>query len=272
MLDDHGGLLVGSVLRAHAVNFLFGLCGGHISPILIGAKAKGIRVVDVRHEATAVYAADAVARLTGIPGVAVVTAGPGLTNTITAVKNAQLARSPVLVLAGATATLLKDKGSLQDIDQLALMKPHVKWHASLKTVREIVPVLNTAFARARSGIPGPVFIEIPLDLQYPEDAVRELYASGLGNPKSLAGRLQRRYVAWHLNKLFAGKDLQRETTPRPPTHPRHTALQVAKAARIIAKAERPVLIAGSGAMMLPAEVKSLRQAVEAMGIPTYLSG
>src|SRR5574341_1293436 len=113
----HGGELIAEVCKAQGVPFLFTLCGGHISPILVACKRQGIRVVDVRHEATAVFAADAVARLTGIPGVAAVTAGPGLTNTVTAVKNAQLAQSPVIVLGGATATILKGRGSLQDIDQ-----------------------------------------------------------------------------------------------------------------------------------------------------------
>ncbi len=119
----NGGESIASVLRSHGVEFLFTLCGGHISPILKGAKDLGIRVVDVRHEATAVFAADAVARLTGIPGVAAVTAGPGATNTITAVKNAQLAQSPVVLLGGAAATVLKGRGALQDIDQMALFKP-----------------------------------------------------------------------------------------------------------------------------------------------------
>ena len=87
----HGGDRVAEALAANGVEFLFTLVGGHISPILTAAKARGIRVVDTRHEATAVFAADAVARLTGRPGVAAVTAGPGLTNTITALKNAQMA-------------------------------------------------------------------------------------------------------------------------------------------------------------------------------------
>ena len=123
----NGGDLVGEVLRAQGVPVLFTLCGGHISPVLVGAKARGIRVVDTRHEATAVYAADAVARLTGRPGVAAVTAGPGLTNTITAVKNAQLAQSPVVLIGGAAPTVLQGRGALQDIDQMALLRPHVKW-------------------------------------------------------------------------------------------------------------------------------------------------
>src|SRR5512140_3555622 len=123
----HGGDLVAEVLKAQGVPFLFTLCGGHIAPILVAAKTRGIRVIDTRHEATAVFAADAVARLTGRPGVAAVTAGPGVTNTITALKNAQMAQSPVVLIGGAAPTALQGRGALQDIDQMALVRPLVKW-------------------------------------------------------------------------------------------------------------------------------------------------
>ena len=86
---------------------MFTLCGGHISPILVACEKIGIRIIDTRHEVNAVFAADAVARLSGVVGVVAVTAGPGLTNTVTAVKNAQMAESPVLLIGGAAATLLK---------------------------------------------------------------------------------------------------------------------------------------------------------------------
>nr|MBP9826788.1 thiamine pyrophosphate-binding protein [Thermoanaerobaculia bacterium] len=172
---SHGGDRIAEVLQRQGVKTLFTLCGGHISPILVGAKALGIRVVDTRHEVDAVFAADATARLTGVPGVAAVTAGPGLTNTITAVKNAQMAQSPVVILGGATATVLKGRGSLQDIDQQALMAPHVKWQGSARRVRELAPLLETAFAAAREGVPGPVFLECPVDLLYPEATAREWY-------------------------------------------------------------------------------------------------
>ena len=150
----NGGDQIAEVLRRQGVRFLFTLCGGHISPILVGAKRRDIRVVDVRHEVNAVFAADAVARLTGVPGVAAVTAGPGVTNTITAIKNAQMAQSPVILLGGATATVLKGRGSLQDIDQMALMEPHVKWAASARKVRDLVPALEHAFKIAQAGVPG----------------------------------------------------------------------------------------------------------------------
>src|SRR4051794_22956605 len=173
----NGGDLIGEVLVRQGVRFLFTLCGGHISPILVGAKKRGIRVVDVRHEVNAVFAADAVARLTGVPGVAAVTAGPGLTNTITAVKNAQLAQSPVVVLGGATATVLKGRGALQDIDQLALMRPHVKWATTVARVKDLVPALERAFYEAQSGIQGPVFVECPVDLLYAPEIVKSWYSA-----------------------------------------------------------------------------------------------
>src|SRR5262245_61432399 len=123
----HGGDIIGDILARRGVRHLFTLCGGHISPILVGAKRRGVRVVDMREEVNAVFAADACARLTGNVGVAAVTAGPGVTNTITAVKNAQMAESPVLLFGGATATVLKGRGSLQDIDQISIISPITKW-------------------------------------------------------------------------------------------------------------------------------------------------
>src|SRR5262249_56135948 len=124
----------GEVLGRDGGRDLVGVWGGDICPIVTGAQARGLRVIDVRDEANAVFAADAVSRMTGSIGVAAVTAGPGVTNTITAVKNAQMAQSPVLLLGGATATLLKGRGSLQDIDQMAVMKPLTKWATAVKTV------------------------------------------------------------------------------------------------------------------------------------------
>jgi acetolactate synthase-like protein len=103
----NGGSRVAEILKAQGVEFLFTLCGGHISPILVESKKRGIRVIDMRHEVNTVFAADAVSRLTGVPGVAAVTAGPGVANTITAITNAQLAQSPLVLIGGA----------LQDIDQ-----------------------------------------------------------------------------------------------------------------------------------------------------------
>ena len=129
----HGGDAIADVLVSRGVKWIFTLCGGHISPILVGCKKRGIRVVDTREEVNAVFAADAAARLTGNVGVAAVTAGPGVTNTITALKNAQMAESPVLVFGGATATVLRGRGSLQDIDQISILQSITKWAQRLGT-------------------------------------------------------------------------------------------------------------------------------------------
>ncbi|MCP4245704.1 MAG: thiamine pyrophosphate-binding protein, partial [bacterium] len=179
--------------------------GGHISPILVECKRRGIRVVDTRHEVNAVFAADAVARLTGIPGVAAVTAGPGVTNAITAVKNAQMAQSPLVLLGGATATMLRGRGSLQDIDQMALIRPHVKWAARPNNLRDVAPAVEKAFRIAKSGVPGPVFVELAVDLLYDEDLVRGWYKAQTDKPqKSLLERATSMYIRGHLTYLFAG--------------------------------------------------------------------
>ena len=150
MTEEHGGAIIGEVLARHGVRHLFTLCGGHISPILVGAKGHGISVVDMRDEASAVFAADAAARTTGIVGAAAVTAGPGVTNALTALKNAEMAQTPLLLFGGATATILKGRGSLQDIDQLSLLKPTTKWATSLSTVASLGPAVEKSVAR-RSG-------------------------------------------------------------------------------------------------------------------------
>src|SRR5258706_7065303 len=200
-----GGDLIADVLQKQGVGFLFTLCGGHIAPILVSAKARGIRVVDVRHEVNAVFAADAVARLTGVPGVAAVTAGPGATNTITAVKNAQMAQSPVVLLGGATATMLRGRGSLQDIDQMALMTPHVKWATRVTRVRDLVDVLERAFVIAQQGVPGPVFVEVPVDLLYEPSLVRQWYGA-----KRVAGAQQAASHSAEVDGKAQGPDRQGE--------------------------------------------------------------
>ncbi len=267
----HGGDIIAQVLKSRGVRFVFTLCGGHISPILVGAKRLGMRVVDVRHEATSVFAADAVARLTGVPGVAAVTAGPGATNTITAVKNARLAQSPVVLLGGAAATALKGRGSLQDIDQMALFKPHVKWAASARRVRDLGPMVEKAFDTAISGVPGPVFVECPVDLLYDEALVREWYG-GKGGGRTLAERAINMYLTRHVNKLFAGAAYD-EPAPAPAViAPAPPEKAIRTAAERLAMASRPVLVVGSQALLDVPHVPMLIDALERLGLPVYLSG
>lgn len=267
----NGGELVARVLAEHGVKFLFTLCGGHISPILVESKRLGLRIIDVRHEANAVFAADAVARLSGVPGVAAVTAGPGVTNTVTAVKNAQLAQSPLVLLGGATATVLKDRGSLQDIDQMALMRPHVKWARAARRVREIVPLLKHAFVVAQEGVPGPVFVELPLDLLYDEALVRQMYGAG-GDGKSLAQRAQQAYLGWHAGRLFSGVGEPDAAPSAPPARTIVSSRQVRRAARALVKAKRPLMVIGSQATLEAEAIDEVALAVESLGVPVYLSG
>jgi acetolactate synthase-like protein len=264
----NGGDLVARVLDRHGVRFLFTLCGGHISPILVEAERRGIRIVDVRHEADAVFAADAVARLSGIPGVAAVTAGPGCTNTITAVKNAQLAHSPVVVLGGATATMLEGRGSLQDIDQRALFEPHVKWLGQARKVKELPELLTEAFRAAREGVPGPVFLECPVDLLYDRETVLSWYGGQGG--KGLSGKAVDWYLKRHARKLFAGAGDVPIPPPAVPAVPEATRDQVEKVARRLARAERPVVVLGAQATLEADRADALARAVGELGVPVYL--
>lgn len=268
----HGGDRIAAVLQAHGVKFLFTLCGGHISPILVGCKRVGIRVIDVRHEVNAVFAADAVARLTGIPGVAAVTAGPGVTNTITAIKNAQLAQSPLVLLGGATATALKGRGALQDIDQMALIKPHVKWAKAVRTVKDLAPSIARAFEIAKSGVPGPVFVECPVDLLYEEAIVREWYGLKSQSGRTLAERAIKFYLDRHVNHLFAGVDAAQNFSRVEVKPPLPNANDVRAAASRLAEAERPVLLVGSQAVLEANAVARVASAIAQLGVPVYLSG
>ena len=266
----NGGGLLAEVLERQGVRFLFTLCGGHISPILVAAKARGLRVIDVRHEATAVFAADAVARLTGVPGAAAVTAGPGLTNTITALQNARMAESPVVVLGGATATLLKGRGALQDIDQLALVRPLVKEALAIERVRDLVPALERAFHVAALGVPGPVFVECPVDLLYDRELVEGWYGGKGG--RGIAGKLLGLYLKRHARRLFAGAGDAAPGERAPVPRPLPAPADVHRAARWLAGAKRPVLVVGSGALTDPTGAEEVAAAIETLGAPTYLGG
>jgi len=236
----HGGDRVAGALLRHGVKFVFTLCGGHISPILTAARALGLRVVDTRHEATAVFAADAVARLTGIPGVAAVTAGPGVTNTITALKNAQLAQSPLVLIGGAAPTALQGRGALQDIDQAPLVAPHVKMIRRVRRVRDLAPSIDEALAAARGGVPGPVFVECPVDVLYGEEVIRGWYAAAAGKGTSLADRGLRWYLDRHVNAIFAGsKDpLVSETAMPPPALASEAEIASARSVRCFSSEAR----------------------------------
>lgn len=272
----HGGDIIADVLARHGATHLFTLCGGHISPILTGAQARGIRVVDVRDEANAVFAADAVARMTGTIGVAAVTAGPGVTNVVTAVKNAQMAQSPLVVFGGSTATLLKGRGALQDIDQLSIMRPLTKWATMVKTVPALAPTVERACQIAVEGVPGPVFVEVPVDLLYPEEVVRGWYEkeAGLGKAKGIGAKALELYIKGHLYRQFRAPVL-------PEVHlPGRDALHLNlrgdgaldRAAAALKGAQRPVIVVGSQTLANVQDAGRIARALGMLGAPVYLAG
>lgn len=274
MMASSGGQIIANTLRRHGVRTLFALCGGHIAPILVGARQAGIRVVDTRHEAAATFAADAEARLTGRPGVVAVTAGPGVTNAVTALKNARLANSPLVILCGATATVLKGRGALQDIDQSEVLAAHVKWFAAARRVREVDDLLCEAFSRSLSGVPGPVAVEYPVDLLYPEHIVREWYGVARRGG-SLAARAERGYLSWHLRRQFAqGRGGTPVTVPAAVSPSRFTARRsdVDRLAERLQRSRRPVVLIGSQAMVAPDTTAAFAAALEGTAAPVYLSG
>ncbi|HET9989719.1 MAG TPA: thiamine pyrophosphate-binding protein [Kofleriaceae bacterium] len=272
-MPQHGGDLIADVLARHGVTHLFTLCGGHISPILTGCDARGIRVVDVRDEGNAVFAADAVARMTGVCGVAAVTAGPGVANTVTAIKNAQMAQSPLVLFGGATATLLKGRGALQDIDQMAMMKPLVKWATTVKTVPALAPTVERAIAIATEGVPGPVFVEVPVDVLYPEAIVRMWYEkeAGLGKAKGIGAKALELYIKGHLYRQFHAPTWPELNLPlrMPALRGDHS---IEKAAEALRAAKQPVIVIGSQALAGVKDPGRLARAIGALGAPVYLGG
>lgn len=293
--NEYGGYLVAKVLLSEGVKSIFTLTGGHISPMLVGCNKLGIKVIDVRDEVTTVFAADCVGRLTGKPGVAMVTAGPGLTNTITAVKNAQMAESPCLIFGGATSMLLKGRGSLQDIDQFALMKPHVKKCFTLKRVKDIIPTLRQAFYLANHGIPGPVFIETPLEIIWPKSEI-EMSSSSSGSSSSSSSKtnsssssfwdkipkidIASLYLKYHVYNVYKDgfKDLN---NIKMEDKYKYITLQKQRSnvnipynliLNKLLNCSSPLLIIGSQSMLHPLLVNDLVSAINELSIPVYLSG
>lgn len=159
-----GGHLVARALRAEGVDVIFTLCGGHIIDIYEGCLDEGIRIVDVRHEQVAAHAADGYARVTGRPGCAVVTAGPGTTDAMTGVANALRAESPMLLIGGQGATGQHKMGSLQDLPHVDMLRPITKFAASVPTTARVADMVSMAFRECYSGAPGPSYLEIPRDV------------------------------------------------------------------------------------------------------------
>src|SRR6187397_1516291 len=153
-------------LKARGIDRIFGLQGGHIQPIWDHVARQGIRIIDVRDEGAAVHMAHAHAELTGQFGVAMVTAGPGVTNTVTAIANASLARIPVLLIGGCTSRPQANMGPLQDIPHVDILRPVTRVARTARVAEQVVRELDEAVARAMgdNGEPGPVYLEVPTDV------------------------------------------------------------------------------------------------------------
>ena len=266
---QHIGLDIGSFFKQKNISSVFTLCGGHISPILVGCEKENINIIQVRDEVSAVFAADAVSRLTDSVGVAIVTAGPGVTNTITAIKNAQMAQSPVLLIGGAAATLLKGRGSLQDIDQISLLKTYVKSAVTVKKTRDVIPTLANALNIATSGVPGPVFVELPIDLLYPEEDIRKEFINQL--PKSgYFGKIAHWYVERHLNDLFSSK--KSSIKVKPVKEFKLDQRKIDKAALAIVKAKKPVFLLGNQVTQNKEFLPMCFKSIDKLSVPTFTSG
>jgi len=236
MAQVHGGKLVAKALKRHGTTHLFTLCGGHIQAIYDGCLDEEIRVVDVRHEQTAGHAADGYARVTGRPGVCAVTAGPGVTDTVTAAANAFRGGIPMLIIGGAGPRALQDMGSLQDMNHVELMRPVTKWSVAVPSTDRIMEYIDSAFRISQAGVPGPVFLEMPLDL----------------------------LMNWADDALPA-------TAPQTPPRPGGDPSSIAQAAKLLAESERPMFIIGTQLRWSPRR-DAVPRFAEKIEAPIYLNG
>src|SRR6202011_1909896 len=214
---DSAAALIARLLKQRGVKHVFALCGGHIMPIWMRLDAEGIRIIDVRDERAAVHMAQAHAELTGELGVALVTAGPGMTNAITGIANAHVSRAPILVLSGGNPRPQENRGGLQDMDHTQVVRSVTRYARTVREPSLVLQELNEAVARAfgEGGEPGPVYLD------FPTDTLRDEF------PRS----------------LFLDEHFQRKTYPVVLPDP----AAVARAADIIWSARKPLVITGRGA-------------------------
>jgi acetolactate synthase-1/2/3 large subunit len=232
-MAEHGGKLVAKALKSRGVDHLFTLSGGHLFSIYDGCKAEGIELVDVRHEQTAAFAAEGIAKATRRVGVAALTAGPGVTNGISAIAGAQANNSPICVLGGRAPELRWGSGSLQEIDHLPFVSPLVKSAETVKDPGQIAAVTAAALDRAAAAPSGPTFVDYPLDVVFTEGELELPAVPEAGDAQPAEG--------------------------------------VEEAAALLAGASRPAIMAGTGLYWGRGE-EELRRLAEAIGIPVFLNG
>lgn len=234
----HGGRLIARRLKAHGVRKLFTLSGGHLFSIYDGCREEGIDLVDTRHEATAAFAAEGWAKVTRETGVCALTAGPGVTNGMSAMGSALQNHSPMVVLGGRAPQMRWGQGSLQEIDHVPFVAPLTKLAATATETAQIPRMVDEAFAVAAAGHPGPAFLDFPLDV-----------------------------VFMHVDEEPAAAPM----APAPWEGVGADADAVERAAALLAAAERPVIMAGTNLYWGRGE-RALVDLAEALGIPVYLNG
>ncbi len=161
--DQHGGRLAAEVLRAHGIETVFTLSGGHLFVLYDGCVQTDIALVDTRHEQTAAFAAEGFAKVTGRPGCAALTAGPGVTNGVSALASARLAGSPMLVIGGRAPQGRWGRGSLQELDHIPIVESVTKTAVTATPGAGIVTAVHEALLAARTPHRGPTFVDLPLD-------------------------------------------------------------------------------------------------------------
>jgi acetolactate synthase-1/2/3 large subunit len=233
----HGGRLIAARLKAYGVTKLFTLSGGHLFSIYDGCRAEGIDIVDVRHEQSAAFAAEGWAKVTRTPGVCALTAGPGVTNGMSAIASAAHNHSPMLVLGGRAPQFRWGQGSLQEIDHVPFVRPLVKLAATAQDTEEIPGLVDQAVRTAIMPHGGPTFLDFPLDLVFSE-------ADEPAPPPPL---------------------------PEPWLGPAAGARQVERAAVLLREAERPIIMAGAGLYWGRGE-SALVALAEQLRIPVFTNG
>ncbi len=233
----HGGRLIARTLAAAGVSKLFTLSGGHLFSIYDGCLAEGIEIVDVRHEQSAAFAAEGWAKVTRSLGVCALTAGPGVTNGISAIASARENNSPVLVLGGRAPAFRWGQGSLQEIDHIPFVAPLVKLAATAESAAEIPELLERAMRDSLTPYTGPTFLDFPLDHVFEEASVSER-SRPLPEP-------------WRGRGADAG--------------------ELSRAAALLRDAEHPVIMAGSGLYWGRGETQ-LQALAEQLRVPVFLNG
>ena len=230
---QHGGRLAARALKARGVSHLFTLSGGHLFSLYDGCKEEGIAIVDVRHEQSAAFAAEGWAKATREAGVCALTAGPGVTNGMSAIAAAKFNRSPLVTLGGRAAEGRWGTGSLQEIDHLPFVSPLVKSAETVKETAAIPEATCTAIDAALAQPTGPTFLDYPLDVVFTEAEAQPPPAPSIASGESAEG--------------------------------------ADRAAELLAGAERPAIMAGTGLYWAHGE-DELRATCEALGAPTFLNG